>query len=226
MARQWMKFLYAVSVVSGMLVMCAGVSRAFNGKDEISREGTKDVYIFSNFVKSDPIQYKSGPANVPIDVDDTYLWGFGFGGFFSDQLAMRFELGFGDTVLHARTGGGDINRDAWLSTGMFNLDYALTLQRLTPYITGGIGWQYLEAEVATVGFPVWVWDPWYGWILSYPTAVYTEWDFAYQTGIGLRWDVGDGLFLRVGYDLNWVDYHNASRDALQQKLGLVIGSNF
>ena len=39
-------------------------------------------------------------------------------------------------------------RAGWLhQTGRFNLDYNIINRRITPFVTAGIGYQYLEADL-------------------------------------------------------------------------------
>jgi opacity protein-like surface antigen len=91
-----------------------------------------------------------------------------------------------------------------------NVDYNIINRRLTPFVTAGIGYQYLETDLDTLP-PVdycW-WDPWWGWVCTSAEPVASTTDFTWNAGAGLRWDITDNLFVKLLGGVNWVAYNDA-----------------
>ena len=74
----------------------------------------------------------------------------------------------------------------------------------TPYLDAGIGWSQLDTNVID-GPPVtgcW-WHPWWGYICSNFYDTFTETEFTYGVGAGIRYDTPTGNFFKLGYS-HWV----------------------
>jgi opacity protein-like surface antigen len=93
---------------------------------------------------------------------------------------------------------------------------------LTPYVTGGIGYAFIDTNIPNgqVQVGCW-WDPWYGQICTPYQSTKSVDEFTYQLGLGARWDLSPGLTLKFGYEKVWVDLGNADStpDFDQFKLG-------
>ena len=82
---------------------------------------------------------------------------------------------------------------------------------LTPYVTGALGWNWMNTDVAS-GPPTtgcW-WDPWWGYVCSRFQPTRTLDSFVYQLGIGLRYDLNEKIALDAAYRKSWLDYSNTS----------------
>jgi len=82
---------------------------------------------------------------------------------------------------------------------------------LTPYVTGGIGWAFIDTNVPE-GRPqstCW-WDPWYGYICGTFQNTKSIDELEYNVGAGLRWDINRTMSLRFGYERHWIDLNDAS----------------
>jgi opacity protein-like surface antigen len=82
---------------------------------------------------------------------------------------------------------------------------------LTPYVTGGIGWAFIDTNVPE-GRPqstCW-WDPWYGYICGTFQNTKSVDELEYNVGAGLRWDINRTMSLRFGYERHWIDLNDAS----------------
>ena len=164
-----------------------------------------------------------------VEVDGANMWGIGLGYFFTDKLGMRFETVMGSTNFNGTGAGTGVNRDVFLNTGLFCLDFYPIASRFTPFLSGGIGWQY--AEAALTNMPVTpgycYWDPWWGYICtggSYP--VYSTTDFVYDFGVGFRWDAPSDFFLKAAIDLNWLRLPEADNYSRQGKFSIAFGVNY
>ncbi len=66
---------------------------------------------------------------------------------------------------------------------------------LTPLITGGIGFIDFEGEIVILGL------------------TYSETNFSYNVGAGVRWDIGDTFLLKLLYRLTWTEQEDTDDTA-------------
>jgi opacity protein-like surface antigen len=91
-------------------------------------------------------------------------------------------------------------------TPRVNLQYNIMDQPLTPYVMAGIGYSFIDTNIPA-GRPIngcW-WDPWYGYICGSVQPTKSVDGFAFQAGIGARWDVNEQWSLRLAWERHWVD---------------------
>ena len=82
--------------------------------------------------------------------------------------------------------------------------YTFKDEGFTPYLDFGIGWTQLDSNVIS-GPPItgcW-WHPWWGYICENFYSTFTETEFTYGIGGGVRLDVENRLFFKLGYT-HWV----------------------
>src|SRR5204862_1012013 len=143
-----------------------------NVTQAFSRQGKTEVYGIGQYLHSDDINFNGPFGTVKTKMDDTGLGGFGIAYHFNDFLSIHGDFMFGNATFSgnfpiANAPGSSIfiKQDAFIQTGRFNIDYNIINRRLTPFVTAGIGYQYLETELHNlpeVGY-CW-WDPWWGYI--------------------------------------------------------------
>jgi opacity protein-like surface antigen len=100
----------------------------------------------------------------------------------------------------------DISGDLEIFTPRMNGVFNFIDGPLTPYVTAGIGWNFIDTNIPTSRVQVgcW-WDPWWGYICTpYQSTKSTD-AFEYSAGVGLRWDATPGLSMRFGYEKHWMD---------------------
>jgi len=184
--------------------------RSAERADYANRAGRWEFFGTGVYRSEGPTTFRTDSGDVKVHVENSGMGGFGAAYNFTDQLALRFDTRFGDTVSRGtglQTGG---HSDVFLNDGRVNLEWNVLRSRVTPFVTGGIGFQYVEIELQNVDpVPVCYWDPWYGYYCGYSKPVFTETDFAWNVGAGLRWDVTDHLVLRAALDAGWVDYQHS-----------------
>ena len=96
-------------------------------------------------------------------------------------------------------------------TPRVGVNFNLLESDLTPYVTGGIGWAFIDTNVPE-GRPqstCW-WDPWYGYICGTFQNTKSVDELEYNVGVGLRWDLNRTMSLRFGYERHWIDLNDAS----------------
>jgi opacity protein-like surface antigen len=159
-------------------------------------------------------------------------WGFSFavGYRFNENL----ELGFGfdwqqvdyDATLRSAQLSAlsiDVSGDLEAITPRAWLNYNFMPGAVTPFVTGGIGWSFIDTNIpnSRVQVGCW-WDPWWGQICTPYQSTKSIDDFIYNVGAGVRWDIAPGYTLRAAYEKHWFDYGNATStpDFDQWKLGM------
>jgi len=189
--------------------------------DAIDRAPSIEFYGIGQYLHSDGITFDGPWGDVKLQMDDTGLGGFGVGYHFNNYLSMRLDFMFGGANFKVRAPDRfgsilELEQNAFLHTGRLNLDYNIINRRLTPFVTAGIGYQYLEMELRHLP-PVEVcwWDPWWGWVCGYAVPYAAETDFTWNVGAGLRWDVTDSFFIKLLGGANWLQYSGA-RDVTTQ----------
>ena len=95
-----------------------------------------------------------------------------------------------------------VNQRATQVNTRFNGTFKLIEQGpLVPYAQLGIGWTWLDSNVAS-GPPVtgcW-WHPWWGYICENFYQTYNSSEFTYGGALGLRYELRGGAFINLSYD--------------------------
>ena len=71
----------------------------------------------------------------------------------------------------------------------------------TPYVEAGLGWSYMDSNVAD-GPPQTgcYWHPWWGYICNNYYSTFDDWVFSYGGGVGLRYELRGGTFMKASYN--------------------------
>lgn len=171
-----------------------------------------------------------GGSSVSVS-DDTALtltFGYRLNSHLEVQGALDWQsAGYRATIASADVPlGASINvkgdYEAW--TPRIGLNYNFLNRDITPYVTAGLGWSFIDSNIPNgqVSVGCW-WDPWYGEICTSfrDTANFDV--FTYQAGIGLRWDSPRGYGMRIGYEKHWLDFSKgtSAADLDQFRLGFI-----
>ena len=152
-----------------------------------------------------------------VRVDDDLGVAMTFGYRFNPRLELQFSLDWATVdynvdLQSALLPGQTFNIDGELEwfTPRVNLNYNFMDGPITPYVSGGIGWSFIDTNIPTgrVEVGCW-WDPWYGQICTPYQSTKDVDEFMYQAGAGVRWDVNRSFGVRLGYEKRWVDFGNA-----------------
>jgi hypothetical protein len=130
------------------------------------------------------------------------------------QLGASFGLGqrsydatiIGDEVGESFRAKGDLDYTTLLLTGTYNLLEG----PFRPFVTAGIGWSWVDTNIATDPPEVgcW-WDPWYGYICTSWVNTRTLDGLTYQLGVGARYDFSDSFAIHASYRIDWIDFDKA-----------------
>lgn len=156
-----------------------------------------------------------GDASASINSDPGF--GFSAGYNYSDHLTFRGNFTWNDTGYNAERVLDDGANTRQPVSGVMDtfsasasLDYNLLRGAFTPFVNAGVGWAAVDSNIAS-GPPEGVcwWDPWWGYICNNYQPTYTADTFAYSLGAGLRLDLNQRMFLRLGYYERWLDLDRA-----------------
>jgi opacity protein-like surface antigen len=171
--------------VVGTLLVTVVVSPARAADGTWSRAHRLEAFPMIQFLGGDEAPWNDGADDGKIE--DTVLFGGGLGFNLNDHLNINGDLTVGRTeVVLSPPGYPDIHyftQGATLWLGDINLDYNILKNRLTPLVTGGIGFAKWRNHAESVG----------------------EIHWAYNLGAGVRWDFTDNLALRVIYRSTWTE---------------------
>jgi opacity protein-like surface antigen len=170
----------------------------------------------------------SGDNQSSIDIDNAVGLGFGAAYNVNDTLALGANFTFLEPDYKAvfntdQRGLVSVDHEMDVYNVSFDAIWNLTEGPLTPFLRLGLGWTYVDSNIAD-GPPVtgcW-WDPWYGYICQgfYPT--YDDTSFSYGFGAGLRFEFGNGWFVKGSINRLQVDADNGfdpSIDSARFELG-------
>jgi opacity protein-like surface antigen len=165
-----------------------------------------------------------------IDFQDDWGLDLAFAYRFNERLELTFGLDWQEVSYDADfvsaldpTRGFRVNGDMEAFTPKVGLNFNFMPGPITPFVTGSVGWTFVDTNIPNgrVQVGCW-WDPWWGQICTPYQSTKSIDDFAYDLGVGLRWDLNGGFTLRAAYEKHWFDYGKASStpDFDQIKVGL------
>jgi opacity protein-like surface antigen len=208
-----------------LTLMLVSVCQAADPFRPYSREGRGEFFVGGQIITADNTNYNTINGPVSVSMDTAGLGGFGLGYHFDDYFCARAEFMFGGTTFHASGPGVaitpysfGISNSALISTGRFNLDWNILKQRLTPFVTAGIGYQYISVDMPFAPVQGGYWYPGYGYYQTYD-----ETDFSWNVGGGIRYDVNNRFFLRAEADYNGLQYSGANSTTSQLRATLGLG---
>jgi opacity protein-like surface antigen len=217
--RHWL----CASLGAAILIPSIGAAQGSSTREPGWDFGADVIYEFSQNV-----DFEGGST---LDLDDD----IGIALIFGYRINPRFEVGFSldwnsvdysGTLQSASFPGvsASINGDMEWFIPRVNGTFNFLEGPLTPYVSAGVGWAFIDTNIPTgqVQVGCW-WDPWYGQICTpYQPSLSID-EFTYQAGAGVRWDAGEAFSLRLSYEKSWLDLSQASSSpGLDQvKVGLM-----
>lgn len=197
-------------VQSVLLILCLFplATQAQWNSGDYSREGRWEVSTGLYLTGSERAR---GDNQSSLDIDSGLGLGLSAGYNFTANLALHFDASLFradyDAVLDTEN-QGLVVIDHRLSafTGQLKGVWNILDAAFTPYLQAGIGWTYLDSNVSD-GAPVvdcW-WDPWWGYVCSDFYSTYSDTNFSWNVGAGLRYEFKGGMFARAGWERITID---------------------
>jgi opacity protein-like surface antigen len=213
MMKRALFVLLLVTVSSSLYAQRFNQKNMYDGLRDVQWEAS----VLTAYQNGSDLSFDDGSA---LEIDDKWGWGFTVGYNFTPKWNVGFKFaltkpGYSATIVPEDPEMPPQTIDYTMSkyTSQFNATYHFLRGPLTPFLQAGVGWTKLDSNVIdrppTTG--CW-WDPWWGWICSTTWSTYDTTRFAYNLGLGLRWDVNGALFLRGSYNREWIDLKRGSMD--------------
>lgn len=153
----------------------------------------------------------SGIGGATLDLDDDTGFGFGLNYNFTNHLALGADFNFTRPRYTATFVDGNdqpvaISSRADVITTTLRGTYNVLAGPFTPYLEGGLGWTYIDSNVANqppiIGC---FFDPFFGFVCRNFVDTYDDSSFSYSAGAGLRWDITPDVGIRAGLSRLWLD---------------------
>jgi outer membrane protein assembly factor BamD len=196
----------------------------FGGAPPQAGQWEATVGVVAN--NSTSIDFEGGST---ADIDSGFGFMAGAGYHFTNRLRVGSTFSY-DKKDYSADVAGDTPGESFpiegsLDTMSLMLDAAYTFLTgpITPYVMGGVGWAWVDTNIATAPPEVgcW-WHPWWGYICTSWQDTRTVDGLAYEVGIGMRYDFSRSLAADGAYKMRWMDFENAtgtpSFDTLQLNL--------
>ena len=205
-----------------LILIIAALLAAAPAHAQTTRGGKGEFYLSPVFTDGKSYNFDGG-SSARTDTGFGFTLGYAFN--FDQKKALGIEFAWSDQDYVANVQGGTGNLgnsgqirgtlETW--TVRFLGTYHFMEGNFTPFVTGGLGWTYVDTNIPT-GLPenlCWYY-PWYGsYCATYvPTATSTK--FSYNAGVGLRMEMGKG-FIRGMVNQQWIDFGgNYGSDSVTQ----------
>jgi opacity protein-like surface antigen len=104
--------------------------------------------------------------------------------------------------------------------------YHFSERAFTPYVTGGLGWTWVDTNIPS-GLPenVCWYYPWWGTYCSTFVPTHNTTKFSYNVGAGLRYDYGKAVF-RGQIHAQWIDFGGSYGSSYLTQYRIDFGTKF
>jgi len=216
-----MKHHLLVLVAASALAASQGAMAQFGHGDVNASAGDWEFRIGPVFTESKNIAFNGG-SNA--NVDSTTGVKIGTGWYVSPHLAIGMNFAWANTSFNGTVCSTSIacsaanppsihieNGHVDFSTLNFDGTYTFLDGPLKPFIVGGIGWQWLNTNIASAPPQTgcW-WDPWWGYVCSTWQPTHGSSSFTYKVGGGLQIDFSRTFAVNVDYRYTWFQLDHAN----------------
>ena len=172
-----------------------------------------------------------GGMGSTVDLDSDFGWGFSLGYNFNPHILVNYEFTsttpkYKAVIVDEEGTSVEIKSKMYIYNSQFNAVYNFSTEQFTPFVQAGLGWSYLDSNVADgpPGGFCW-WHPIWGYICESYQNTHDDTRFSYNVAAGVRYELDNSMFFRASYQQNWVDLSGS--DALTMGMfHLEIGSIF
>jgi len=206
-----MRVRQALPVAVVAVVLAPSFAAAQGG----TRETGWDFGVDAIFQFSKDINFEGGSK---LSIDDDVGLGLTFGYRFNSKFELQFGIDWNSIDYHGTLQSASfpgvsasISGDMETFSPKVNAVWNFRDGPVTPYVSGGIGWAFVDTNIPTgqVQVGCW-WDPWYGQICTPYQPTKSADAFTYQLGAGVRWDFGEYSTARFSYEKVWTDFSKAT----------------
>jgi len=206
---------YLILIITALLAAAPAHAQSTRG-------GKGEFYLSPVFTDGKSYSFEGG-STAKTDTGFGITLGYAFNFDQKRSLGIEFAWSDQDYVANVQGGTGNLGNSGTIRAALetwtvrFLGTYHFMEGNFTPFVTGGLGWTYIDSNIPT-GLPenlCWYY-PWYGsYCATYvPTATSTK--FSYNAGVGLRMEMGKG-FIRGMVNQQWIDFGgNYGSDSVTQ----------
>jgi opacity protein-like surface antigen len=199
-------------VLSSLLIMLAGLAPAQPGFQPLRSQATREGrWEFSLQTRYTGAQDYAGAGGSSVEFQDDLGWGFGFNYHFNQRFDLGLLISWRSLPYNAVAIDGDdgssrrYNGSMSISTMALAGEWNVLPGKITPYVSGAVGWTLIDTNIyAGTNTGCW-WDPWWGYICGDYATTYGKNTASFLLGAGGRFEVTESFFLRVGYEHAWTD---------------------
>ena len=203
--------------LAAFALVCAGLTlsqaaAAQSLSSSANREGSRETNLSVVFQNSSNFDAKGGTT---ADVEGGAGFRVGMGYNYTDNLLVSFDIGMDQMDYKANLAGDEpgvvfpIKGELQYLTLMMNGTYNFFQSRLTPFVTGGLGWTWIDTNIASEPPQGGCWWTWYGYVCTSWQNTKTVDAFSYQAGAGIRYDVSDSFVIQGSYRMTWMNLKDA-----------------
>ena len=210
-----------IRYIASLAALCSCWSLAAHADRDVGWEfGGELIYQDSQDIEGD----NGSTAALDSDVGIALTFGYRF----SERLEFTFGIDWNTMDYEAHLVSGDlpniaVDVDGELEsfTPRVGVNFNFLEGPITPYVSGMLGYSFIDTNIPDgVESGCW-WDPWYGQVCGTWQSTRSVEEMVYGLGAGVRWDVNDAWSMRFGYDKRWLDA-DSSPDFDQLKLGFSV----
>lgn len=193
-----------------------------------TRSGQYDFGFKLNYLSSMDIKGKNGSK---VNLTDDVGFGFVFGHNLNEHLNLSYEFSYNQQGYTATVVSDEISSREFTTrnkldifSSQFNATYSFSKEAITPFISAGLGWSYMDSNVPTGRYEEFcVWDPWFGYVCGGVQDTYDANNFSYNASAGFRWDIDRSMYATASYTNIWYDFDHAkteSTESFQIQIGM------
>jgi opacity protein-like surface antigen len=222
------KMLMTKLVVLNCIIVFFALTMSTDANAKYSKRSGKwesSFKILNN--QSLDIDGKNGSKTV---IESDFGWGFTLGYNLNPHILFNFDFSsstpsYDATLIDEDGSSFQVNNKLDVMESQFNVVYNVFTEQFTPFIQAGLGWTYLDSNIATgpPGAVCW-WDPWWGYVCDYYQNTQDDERFSYNVAVGLRYELDNSLFFRASYKQAFINLSHS--DANIGSFQLEVGSVF
>lgn len=206
------------ALASGMLLVVTHAMPALANGLSIndSRAERWEFFLTPQFTNSKLLQFDNGAE---ADISNRSSLGFGLGYNFNRHMEMTVTFSAsssnysGTRILDDGNNTKErFNASLYTSSTVFGLSWNLFKTPFTPYLSGSLGYTFIDSGIPTGGIKnVCWWDPWWGYICAPAAQTYTSSALSYGIEAGLRYDVNRKFFVKGGVTDTLIDVDSSNQ---------------
>jgi opacity protein-like surface antigen len=198
-------------LLAAVLVAASATSAMAFENGPSNRTEVWDFSLQTRYVSSVEV---TSVENAYTKLEDDLGWGFGFGYNMNEKFNIGFFMNWRNTDYTTSASPKGALVDSLTYSGFMEsatialaADWNIMPRKLTPYLSGAIGYTMVDSNIPA---------DFYGYTYGGDAA-------SYSLGLGLRLEVSEKMFFKVGYEYNGVDQEDTeAHDILRIDGGFLI----